>query len=89
VGLLFAAFLGSNPIASLLGAAGVLHQLPAATVATVTGKTFLPALLTGPFHNGLVVVFVLAAVLAGIGAVVSLLRGGVYIHDDQPPSPRS
>jgi MFS family permease len=75
VGLLFAAFLGSNPIAALLGAAGVLHRLPTATVTTVTGRTFLPALLTEPFHDGLVVVFVLAAVLATVGAVVSLLRG--------------
>src|SRR3954454_553181 len=37
VGLMFAAFLGSNPIASLLSTAGV--QLPAHTVQTVTGRT--------------------------------------------------
>jgi hypothetical protein len=82
VGLMFAAFLGSNPIASLLNSAGVLHQLPAATVSTLTSKTFLPKLLSGPFHNGLVVVFVFAAVLAAVGAVVSLFRGGIYIHED-------
>jgi hypothetical protein len=41
-----------------------------------------PSLLTGPFHSGLVVAFVLAAVLAAAGAVVSLFRGGVYIHDE-------
>ncbi|NJC72345.1 MFS transporter [Planosporangium thailandense] len=82
VGLMFAAFLGSNPIASLLNSAGVLHRLPASTVATLTSKKFFPALLSGPFHDGLVVVFVLAAVLAGAGAVVSLFRGGVYIHDE-------
>ena len=82
VGMMFASFLGSNPIASLLNAAGVLHQLPAPTVATLTSKTFLPTLLAGPFHDGLIVVFVLAAGLAGAGAVVSLFRGGVYIHDE-------
>ncbi len=82
VGLMFAAFLGSNPIASLLAAAGVLHQLPPHTVATLTSRTYLPGLLTGPFHSGLLVVFTLAAVLAGVGAVVSLFRGGVYIHDE-------
>jgi hypothetical protein len=82
VGLMFASFLGANPIGSLLGNAGVLHQLPPHTVQTLTGKQFLPSLLTGPFHSGLVVVFVLAAVLAAAGAVVSLLRGGVYIHDE-------
>ncbi|MGC9668332.1 MFS transporter [Planosporangium sp. 12N6] len=83
VGLMFAAFLGSNPIGSLLANTGVLHSLPPATVQTLTGRTFLPSLLAGPFHDGLVVVFVLAAVLAALGAVVSLLRGGVYIHDEQ------
>jgi MFS family permease len=85
VGLMFAAFLGTNPIATLVSTAGVGHQLPAATMATVTGYTFLPTLLTGPFHRGLVVVFVLAAVLAGAGAVVSLLRGSTYINEEPDP----
>jgi hypothetical protein len=79
---MFAAFLGSNPIASLLSNAGVLHQLPQSTVDTLTGKTFLPSLLTAPFHSGLTIVFILAAALAGIGAVVSLFRGGIYIHEE-------
>jgi MFS family permease len=83
VGLMFAAFLGSNPIASLLNSAGVLHQLPGSTVGTLTSKTFLPTLLSGPFHDGLVVVFILAAALAAAGAVVSLFRGGIYIHDEE------
>jgi MFS family permease len=80
VSLMFAAFLGSNPIASLLSASGV--HLPAATVNTLTSKTFLPQLLTSPFHSGLAVVFTLATVLALVGAVVSLFRGGIYIHDE-------
>jgi MFS family permease len=82
VSLMFAALLGANPIASLLHAAGVLDQLPAATVATLTSRTYLPHLLSGPFHSGLVVVFTLAAVLAAAGAVVSLFRGGVHINDE-------
>jgi MFS family permease len=82
VGLMFAAFLGANPIASLLNSSGVLHQLPASTVSALTDRTYLPHLLSGPFHSGLIVVFVLAAVLAAVGAVVSLFRGGVYIQDE-------
>jgi hypothetical protein len=77
--LMFAAFLGSNPIASLLNAAGVLHTLPAATVTTLTSKTFLPQLLSAPFHSGLAGVFTLATALALVGAMVSLFRGGIYI----------
>jgi MFS family permease len=91
VGLMFAALLGSNPIGSLLRNAGVLNSLPAHTVATLTGKSFLPGLLSGPFHDGLTVVFILAAVLAAAGAVVSLFRGGIYIYDEQTdgPAPQS
>ncbi|GAA2642813.1 MFS transporter [Dactylosporangium fulvum] len=87
VQLMFAAFLGINPLAVLLSAAGVLGQLPPTTVATLTSRTFLPKLLAGPFHDGLVVVFVLATALALLGAVVSLLRGGVYIHEEEERIP--
>ncbi|MEV6928320.1 MFS transporter [Dactylosporangium sp. NPDC051485] len=82
VGLLFAAFLGYNPLTSLLASAGVLGGLPAATVRTVTARTYLPGVLAGPFHQGLIVVFLLAAALSLAAAVVSLLRGGIYIHDE-------
>ena len=82
VQLMFAAFLGANPITALLNTAGVLHQLPADTVATLTGRTFLPTLLTGPFHHGLIVVFILASALAVIAAAVSQLRGATYVYDE-------
>jgi MFS family permease len=85
VALMFAAFLGSNPIGTLLDQVGVLHTLPASTASTLTSTTFLPGLLEGPFHDGLVVVFVLAIVLSAAGAVVSLFRGGAYVHDDAVP----
>ncbi len=64
VGSLFAAFLGYNPLGSLLGPSGVLAHLPAGNAATLTGKQFFPHLIAGPFHQGLVVVFVAAAVLS-------------------------
>jgi hypothetical protein len=47
VGTLFAAFLGCNPIAELLGA-DVLGSLPAASVARLTGLDFFPGLLGRP-----------------------------------------
>ncbi|MGI5241002.1 MFS transporter [Dactylosporangium sp. CA-139066] len=82
VGLMFAAFLGYNPIGALLASAGVLESLPSATVATLTARTYLPRLLADPFHEGLVIVFILAAALSVAAAVVSLFRGGAYIHDE-------
>jgi MFS family permease len=75
VGSLFAAFLGYNPIAQLLGPSGTLDQLPPDRAATLTGKEFFPNLIAGPFHSGLVVVFGAAAAMMVIGAFFSLLRG--------------
>jgi MFS family permease len=82
VGSLFAAFLGFNPIARLLGPSGTLDTLPRASVDTLTGKQFFPHLISGPFHQGLIVVFGAAAAMMVLGALFSLLRGAPYIHDD-------
>jgi len=77
VGSLFAAFLGYNPMAELLAPSGALHQ-PGVNADVVTGQTFFPHLITGPFHSGLVVVFSAAAVMMLIGAVASLFNAGRY-----------
>jgi len=84
VGSLFAAFLGYNPIASILGPSGVLHSLSPANATALTGKQFFPQLIADPFHAGLVIVFIAAAVMSIIGAVMSLSAGGRYIHEDEP-----
>jgi MFS family permease len=75
VGSLFAAFLGYNPVAELLGPTGALQQLPQQQASTLTGTTFFPQLISGPFHDGLVVVFVAATVMMLIGAVASFATG--------------
>jgi hypothetical protein len=75
VSSLFAAVLGVNPLQHLLAANGVLATLPAAAQAAITGKQFFPDLISGPFHQGLVVVFAASAALAALAAVASLLRG--------------
>ncbi|MDT5319859.1 MAG: hypothetical protein QOD88_2381, partial [Mycobacterium sp.] len=77
---LFAAFLGYNPIAELLGSSGVLQQ-PGVNAAVLTGKQFFPHLISGPFHNGLVVVFTAAAVMMVIGAAVSWVNPGRTVDD--------
>jgi MFS family permease len=75
VGSLFAAFLGYNPVAELLGPTGTLQHLPAGESATLTGTSFFPALISGPFHDGLVVVFLAAALMMLVGAVASFATG--------------
>src|SRR3984957_14367965 len=82
VSSLFAAVLGVNPIQHLLAAAGALAALPAAARRVITGREFFPQLISQPFHNGLIVVFAVAAALAGLAAVASLLRGGRYVHPE-------
>jgi hypothetical protein len=82
VGSLFAAFLGYNPVAQLLGPTGILAHLPASNVALLTGKVFFPQLISGPFHHGLNIVFVMAICLLLIASGVSLLRGGRYVYEE-------
>ncbi len=73
VGSLFAAFLGVNPIASLLGPTGALQTLPPHAVSTLTGQEFFPNLISQPFHQGLVVVFSAAALMMVVAALASML----------------
>ena len=74
VSVLFAAFLGYNPMQTLLGPA--LHSLPSARQAAITGHAFFPSLISGPFHHGLSVVFTFALVMCLVAAAASWLRGG-------------
>jgi hypothetical protein len=82
VGSLFAAFLGYNPIQTLLGPQ-VLSSLPPGKAAFLTGQSYFPGLISGPFAHGLRIVFTVAAVLCVIAAVASWLRGGRYVHAEQ------
>lgn len=77
VGSLFAAFLGYNPIGELLEPSHALQQ-PGVNADVLTGQTFFPHLITGPFHAGLVVVFIAAAAMMLLGAVASLFNAGRY-----------
>lgn len=85
VSTLFATFLGNNPIGHLLGDGGTLDHLTAAQRATLTGHTFFPELVSGPFHHGLTVVFGVAAGMALVSALASALRGGHERTDDDTP----
>ena len=81
VSVLFAAFLGYNPIRALLGP-GVLAHLSAANRAALVGHTFFPKLITAPFREGLTAAFTFATVACLIAAAASWSRGSRYVHDD-------
>jgi MFS family permease len=85
VASLFAAVLGVNPVQHVLAAHGALSSLSAAHQRVLTGRQFFPELLSGPFHQGLSVVLVVATALSAVAALASLLRGR---HDaDAAPAP--
>ncbi|MGH3826005.1 MAG: MFS transporter, partial [Pseudonocardiaceae bacterium] len=84
VSVLFAAFLGENPIRTLLGP--TLKTLSASHVATLTGPGFFANLISAPFLHGLSITFTFALVMCLIAAVASWLRGGKMLT---PASPRA
>ncbi|HET9016793.1 MAG TPA: MFS transporter [Thermomicrobiaceae bacterium] len=86
VGSLFAAFLGYNPMQSLLGPT-VLGHLPAAKAAYLTGRSFFPQLISSAFGAGLHETFTFAAVICLIAAGASWLRGGRYVYQEVPVRP--
>ena len=77
---LFAAFLGYNPLGTLLPHA-VLAQLPLASQLSLLSKQFFPSLIAHPFITGMRGVFIFSAVLCVAGAVAS-----VFCYD-QPIQP--
>jgi MFS family permease len=82
VASLFAAFLGYNPIRTLLGPA--VQSIPRAPAAYLTGRTFFPQLISNPFIHGLRIAFTASALMCVIAAVASWMRGGKYIHAEEP-----
>ncbi|MEY2440821.1 MAG: hypothetical protein QOJ46_247 [bacterium] len=80
VSILFAAFLGYNPIEHLVGS-HALATLPAPDQATLTGSSFFPELISGPFQAGLHAAFAFAIVACLIAAAASWMRGAKEVSD--------
>ncbi|HZQ16533.1 MAG TPA: MFS transporter [Gaiellaceae bacterium] len=75
VSVLFAAFLGYNPARELIGP-HVLARIPPHDAATISGRSFFPHLIAGPFRTGLHEAFAFAIVACLVAAVASWTRGG-------------
>jgi hypothetical protein len=48
----------------------------------LTGHSFFPSLISGPFQSGLQIAFDFSIAACLIAAVASLLRGKRYVHDE-------
>jgi hypothetical protein len=76
-GALFGAFLGYNPVATILNTlpASLVSTIPKTTITYLTGSTFFPNAISGPFMTALREAFIIGAVLCILAAICSALRG--------------
>ncbi len=86
VSILFAAFLGYNPIQHLVGH-GALTGLSAHNHALLVGRSFFPQLISGPFRTGLHEAFAFAIIACLIAAAASWFRGGKPTPSEAPAQP--
>jgi MFS family permease len=82
VSVLFAAFLGYNPIQHLVGP-HALAALSSHDRGVLTGQGFFPHLISGPFRSGLHEAFVFAILACLVAAAASFMRGGLYHHEEE------
>jgi EmrB/QacA subfamily drug resistance transporter len=82
VGLLFASFLGYNPMHTLLGSS--LGSLSPHQAAYLTGRQFFPQLISQPFADGLRAAFDFAIGACLLAAAASWFRGGKYVYAAEP-----
>lgn len=84
--VLFSALLGYNPLKMLLGGTApgrlLLSRLPAPQAATLTSPHFFPTLIAHPFMAALRVVFLFAAAMTFLSAILSVFRGERYIYEE-------
>jgi MFS family permease len=86
VAVLFASLLGYNPVQSLLGHQTLAH-LHVGDASYLTGHTFFPSLISGPFHDGLIVAFCFAITACLVAAAASWFMGERFVHADDEHEP--
>jgi MFS family permease len=84
VGSLFAAFLGYNPIGTMLHP--ILGHMSHAKAAYLTGHRFFPTLVSHPFASGIHEAFYFAAGCCVVAAIASWMRGAKYVHAAETPA---
>jgi MFS family permease len=87
VGSLFAAFLGYNPIGTMLHP--ILGHMSHAKAAFLTGHRFFPTLVSQPFASGIHEAFYFAAGCCLVAAIASWMRGAKYVHAAEVPAAAS
>jgi MFS family permease len=85
---LFSAFLGYNPMSSILGTMDpqMVSAIPKEVSTTLTSSYWFPEMLQKAFMPALRLSFYIGAVLSGIAAILSAMRGQKYIHETHGPA---
>ncbi len=86
---LFSAFLGYNPVATILGLfpkGSVSSILNPGVVTYLEGKTWFPHALAGAFMGALRASFYIGAAIFALAALLSALRGKRYIYGETASS---
>ncbi len=81
---LFSAFLGYNPMGAILSTMDpkIVSAIPKEFVTMLTSSYWFPQTLQKAFMPSLRISFFIGAVLSGIAAVLSAMRGQKYVHED-------
>ncbi len=82
-GALFSAFLGYDPVKSILSSlpSSVASTIPASAIKVIEGRTWFPTAIAPAFMDALRNAFYISAAMTFVAAVASLLRGKVKIAD--------
>jgi hypothetical protein len=80
---LFSAFLAYNSMGTILAGMfpAVVSSIPQQIVTTLTSSYWFPQTLQQAFMPSLRISFIIGAVLSGIAAVLSAMRGQHYVHE--------
>lgn len=84
---LFSAFLGYNPMSSILNSIdpSIVSSIPQQIVTTLTSNYWFPQTLQQAFMPALRISFIIGAVLCSIAAVLSAMRGQRYVYEAYNP----
>jgi MFS family permease len=84
-GALFAAFLGYNPVHTILVSlpAAAVAAISPATITVLTGTTWFPTTLANAFMPSLRISFYIGALLSIIAAVLASMTGSRFVYENQ------
>ena len=87
VSTLFAAFLGYNPVQTLLGSS--IHSVPAAQQHILLGHSFFPSVISAPFAHALSAAFIFGLVAMLVAAFASFIpaKGEPWLGRRRGPKP--